>query len=55
MLFMFSRPSQHEPGKRVGLIRPTLDPTRGQETAFARANGPENAGLLVRVIEDPNE
>lgn len=52
MIFGFSRPSPTEPGKRVGFFRQTLDPTPGQETAFARAINEARDGEIAKVVED---
>jgi hypothetical protein len=52
MVFFFSRPSPTEPGTRVGFTRETLDPTRGQETAFARVIERTGDGQIVKVFED---
>jgi hypothetical protein len=52
MVFFFSRPSPTDPGSRVGLTRQTLDPPRGQETAFARAMEEARDGQILKVFED---
>jgi len=39
MTFAFSRPDPDTPGKRIAMIRHTLEPTRHHEAAFAEALG----------------
>jgi hypothetical protein len=53
MVFAFSRPCPTEPGKRVGFVRQTVDPTPGQETAFARALRGAIDGGITKVEKDP--
>ena len=52
MVFMFSRAHPTKPGERVGFMRQTLDPTPGQETAFARAVKGAGDGQILKVLED---
>lgn len=53
MAFIFSRPCPTEPGRRVGFTRQTLDPTPGQETAFARALLGASNRTISKFEEDP--
>lgn len=53
MMFAFSRPNPREPGTRVAMMRPTLDPTPAQEEAFARALQGAMDGSITKVEYDP--